>query len=45
MFPNSPIMWQSKLQSEIALSTMEAKIIALDKCFPFWVESVSQVKS
>ncbi len=26
---NCPIMWQSKLQSETALSTMEAEIVAL----------------
>ncbi len=30
MVANCPIMWQSKLQSETALSTMEAEIVALD---------------
>ncbi len=29
MVANCPIMWQSKLQSETALSTMEAEIVAL----------------
>jgi hypothetical protein len=27
-----PVFWQSKLQTETALSTMEAKIIALSAC-------------
>ena len=26
---NSPVIWKSKLQTEIALSTMEAKYVAL----------------
>ncbi len=38
MVANCPIMWQSKLQSETALSTMEAEIVALahscSKLFP-----------
>ncbi len=29
MIANCPIIWQSKLQSETALSTMEAEIVAL----------------
>ncbi len=36
---NCPVLWQSKLQTETALSTMEAEIIALAHCcrelFPF----------
>jgi hypothetical protein len=45
-FADVPILWQSKLQTETALSTMEAKIIALFACcrelFPIvdMVESV-----
>ncbi len=31
-FADAPILWQSKLQTETALSTMEAKIIALAAC-------------
>jgi hypothetical protein len=27
-----PVLWQSKLQTETALSTMEAKVIALSAC-------------
>jgi len=29
VFAGVPVMWQSKLQTETALSTMEAEIIAL----------------
>ncbi len=31
-FAYIPILWQSKLQTETALSTMEAKVIALPAC-------------
>jgi hypothetical protein len=31
-FADCPVFWQSKLQTEMALSTMEAKIIALAAC-------------
>jgi hypothetical protein len=31
-FADCPVLWQSKLQTETALSTMEAKIIALSAC-------------
>ena len=31
-FADSPVYWQSKLQTETALSTMEAEIIALSAC-------------
>jgi hypothetical protein len=46
-FTNVPILWKSQLQTETALLTMEAKIIALSVCcrnlFPFinMVESVT----
>ncbi len=46
-FADVPILWQSKLQTEMALSTMEAKVIALAPCcrelFPIidMVESVT----
>ncbi len=40
---NCPIMWQSILQSETTLSTMEAEIGALDHTCS-WMESVSWVK-
>ncbi len=29
---NCPVMWQSKLQMEMALSTMEAEIVAISHC-------------
>jgi hypothetical protein len=29
---NCPVMWQSKLQTETALSTMEAEIVAISHC-------------
>jgi hypothetical protein len=32
VFAGVPVMWQSKLQTETALSTMEAEIIALAAC-------------
>jgi hypothetical protein len=31
-FADSPVLWQSKLQTEMALSTMEAKTIAHAAC-------------
>jgi hypothetical protein len=31
-FADCPVLWQLKLQTEMALSTMEAKIIALAAC-------------
>ncbi len=31
-FADYPVLWQSMLQTETALSTMEAKIIALSAC-------------
>ena len=31
-FADCPVFWQSKLQTEMALSMMEAKIIALSAC-------------
>ena len=32
VFAGMPVMWQSKLQTETALSTMDAEIIALAAC-------------
>jgi hypothetical protein len=32
IFAECPVLWQSKLQTEMALSTMEAKVIALSAC-------------
>jgi hypothetical protein len=32
IFADCPVFWKSKLQTETALSTMEAKIIALSAC-------------
>jgi hypothetical protein len=32
LFAGVPVLWQSKLQTETALLTMEAKIIALAAC-------------
>jgi hypothetical protein len=32
VFAGVPVLWQSKLQTETALSTMEAKIIAMAAC-------------
>ena len=32
VFAGVPVLWQSKLQTETALSTMEAKVIALTAC-------------
>ncbi len=32
IFADCPVFWQSKLQTETALSTVEAKIIALSAC-------------
>jgi hypothetical protein len=31
-FAECPVLWQSKLQTEMAFSTMEAKVIALSAC-------------
>ena len=45
-FAECPVLWQSKLQTETALSTMEAEIIALSACcrelFPI-IDMVSSV--
>ncbi len=32
-FADFPVFWQSKLQIEIALSTMEAEVLAFNACF------------
>ena len=46
-FANCPVIWQSKLQTETALSTMEAEIVALAhscrEMFPAVQDSTSSV--
>ncbi len=42
---NVPILWQSKLQTETALSTMEAKVIALAACCRELFPIIDMVKS
>ncbi len=39
MVMNCPVMWQTKLQSETALSTMEAKMVALVMASVSWVKT------
>ena len=43
MFAGVPILWQSKLQSETALSTMEAEVIALAACMRELVSIIDMV--
>ena len=43
MFARVPILWQSKLQSETALSTMEAEVIALAACMRELIPIVDMV--
>jgi hypothetical protein len=43
MFAGVPILWQSKLQSETALSTMEAEVIALAACMRELIPIVDMV--
>ena len=43
MFAGVPILWQSKLQSETALSTMEAEVIALAACMRELISIVDMV--
>jgi hypothetical protein len=49
IFADCPVFWQSKLQTEMALSSMEAKIIALSACcrelFPMMDMVSSMIKS
>ncbi len=44
-FADSPVYWQSKLQTETALSTMEAEIIALSACCRELVPIIDMVHS
>jgi hypothetical protein len=43
MFAGVPILWQSKLQSKTALSTMEAEVIALAACMRELIPIVDMV--
>ena len=45
MFAGVPVMWQSKLQTETALSTMEAEIIALAACMRELIPIIDMVQS
>ena len=45
MFAGGPVLWQSKLQTETALSTMEAKIIALAACMREFIPIMDMVAS
>ncbi len=45
VFAGVPVMWQSKLQTETALSTMEAEIIALAACMRELIPIIDMVKS
>ena len=44
MFAGVPILWQSKLQTETALSTMEAEVIALAACMRELIPIIDMVK-
>ena len=44
MFAGVPISWQSKLQTETALSTMEAEVIALAACMRDLIPIIDMVK-
>ena len=44
MFAGAPILWQSKLQTETALSTMEAKVISLAACMRELLPIIDMVK-
>ena len=45
VFAGVPVMWQSKLQTETALSTMEAEIIALAACMRELIPIMDMVQS
>ncbi len=45
VFAGVPVMWQSKLQTETALSMMEAEIIALAACMRELIPIVNMVQS
>ena len=45
VFAGVPVMWQSKLQTETALSTMEAEIIALAACMRELIPIIDMVQS
>ena len=45
MFAGVPVLWQSKLQTETALSTMEAEVIALAACMRELIPIMDMVQS
>jgi hypothetical protein len=45
VFAGVPVMWQSKLQTETALSTMDAEIIALAACMRELIPIIDIVQS
>jgi hypothetical protein len=45
VFAGVPVLWQSKLQTETALSTMEAEIIALAACMRELIPIIDLVQS
>ncbi len=45
VFAGVPVIWQSKLQTQTALSTMEAKVIALFACMKELIPIVDMVQS
>ena len=44
MFAGVPISWQSKLQTEMALFTMEAEVIALAACIRDLIPIINMVR-
>ncbi len=45
VFAGVPVLWQSKLQTQTALSTMEAKVIALGACMKELIPIMDMVQS
>ncbi len=45
VFAGLPVLWQSKLQTQTALSTMEAKVIALGACMRELIPIMDMVQS
>jgi hypothetical protein len=44
LFAGVPILWQSRLQTETALTTMEAEVIALAACMRELIPTINMVK-
>jgi hypothetical protein len=45
VFTGVPVLWQSKLQTQTALSTMEAEVIALAACMRELIPNMDMVQS